>query len=86
MIRVSFRTLLTPHFRRRYLEYLQQQPEDDQQIEVLEDYFPNLDPDQHFRLFQIFNDCAHPRTIRDVPLVLNQIGLQFQNRARNQPN
>ena len=86
MVRVSFRTLLTPDFRQRYRQYLQQQPDDDQQIEMLEHCSPNLDPNQHFRLFQISNDHAHPCAIRNIPLVLNQIGSQFQNRARNQPN
>jgi len=85
MVRVSFRTLLTPDFRRRYQVYLQQQPEDDQQLEVLEDCFPNLDAEQYFRLFQILNTRQHPRDFQNIQQVQNQNEPQFQNQAGNQP-
>jgi len=85
MVRVSYRTLLTTDFRQRYQVYLQQQPEDDQQIEVLEDCFPLLEAEQHFRLFQILNNRNHPRDFQNIQQVPNRNEPQFQNQARNQP-
>ena len=83
MARVSLIARISPEFRRRYQVYLQQQPEDDQQLEELEDLFPDLDADQYFRLFQILNNWHHPRNFQNNHQVPNQNDPQFQNRIRN---
>jgi len=85
MVRVSLRNILTPDFRRRYQVFLQQQPEDDQQLEVLEDCFPNLEANQYFRLFQILNNREHPRAFPNIQEVQIRNNPQIRNQARNQP-
>ena len=47
MIRFSTKRLLTKNFQGRYQEYLQQQPDDNQQIQGLRDIFPELEVDHY---------------------------------------
>lgn len=87
MVRQSFRRFLNPEFRARYQVYLQtQSPEDDQQLRVLEDCFPDLTVEQYFRIFQILNNREHPRDIQNIPEPPQiQNVPQIRNQARNQP-
>ena len=85
MVRLSKRRLLTENFQRRYQEYLQQQPDDDQQIQEIQDNFPNLEIDQHYQLFQILNSREHPRAFQNNRQIeINQNFPQNQNLERNQ--
>ena len=85
MVRTSTRRLLTENFQRRYQEYLQRQPDDDQQIQEIQAEFPNLEIDQHYQLFQILNSREHPRAFQNNRQIeTNQILPQNQNIDRNQ--
>ena len=86
MVRFSTRRLLTENFQRRYQEYLQRQPDDDQQIQVLRDTFPDLEADQHYQSCQILNNREHPRGFQNNQQIQKNQNIVENQRLVNQQN
>ena len=85
MPRVLIRRILTPEFRERYQLYIQrEQPDDDQQLQYLQEMFPELqgNADQYFQIFQILNNQVYPREFQNQQSEKNRS--QFQNNTGNQ--